>query len=212
MEQIIFDTNTKIYKTKLNLVHIKNELLNECDEVIKSKPTAPADNFGYGEITWGNNLDFNGEITIKQKLDVVVNLSIQKCKELYSIEYNKINTDAWINRVRAKNPVQPNFKEKNEIIFHNHVELAQSVKSFIPTYTYVYYIQMPDNLNNKDGVLYIGGDNGIIYDILPEEDDLIIMDGTLPHVPASAYNSTKDRIVLAGNVGFEYIKKEKSLI
>ena len=71
---------------------------------------------------------------------------------------------------------------------------------------------MPDNLSNLDGVLLIEGENKKIYNILPEEDDLIIFDARLPHTPKAAFNSTKDRIVLAGNVGFENIKETKSLL
>ena len=83
---------------------------------------------------------------------------------------------------------------------------------FRADYTYVHYVQMPDNLEGKDGVLYIEGKYGIIYNILPKENDIIIMEGRIPHVPASAKKSTKDRIVIAGNVGFEMIKKTNTLI
>jgi hypothetical protein len=38
------------------------------------------------------------------------------------------------------------------------------------------------------------------------------MEADIPHSPNNAPNSKLDRIVMAGNVGFEYIKKEKSLI
>jgi hypothetical protein len=38
------------------------------------------------------------------------------------------------------------------------------------------------------------------------------MEGFLPHSPDKSPNSTKDRVVIAGNVGFEYVKKSKSLI
>ena len=67
-------------------------------------------------------------------------------------------------------------------------------------------------MNGEDGVLYFKGSNGNEYWIRPEEDDLIIMDADMPHSPNNAPDSTIDRIVLAGNVGFEMIKKEKSLI
>ena len=63
---------------------------------------------------------------------------------------------------------------------------------------------MPDNLSNDDGVLYLKGDNKE-YSILPEEGDLIIMKADMPHAPTTALNSSKDRIVLAGNVGLELI-------
>ena len=85
-------------------------------------------------------------------------------------------------------------------------------KVFRPDYTYVHYVQMPDNLEGNDGVLYIEGKDGVIHNILPKENDIIIMEGRVPHVPASARKSTKDRIVIAGNVGFEMIKKTNSLI
>ena len=39
-----------------------------------------------------------------------------------------------------------------------------------------------------------------------------IMDGNVYHVPNSAPNSTKDRVVVAGNVGFTFDKQTKSLI
>jgi hypothetical protein len=71
---------------------------------------------------------------------------------------------------------------------------------------------MPDNLEGNDGVLYIQGKDGIIYNILPKENDIIIMQGKVSHVPASASKSTKDRIVIAGNVGFEMIKNTNTLI
>jgi hypothetical protein len=37
------------------------------------------------------------------------------------------------------------------------------------------------------------------------------MEAHTPHSPNTAPNSTLDRIVIAGNVGFDFIKKEKSL-
>jgi hypothetical protein len=71
---------------------------------------------------------------------------------------------------------------------------------------------MPNNLKGDDGVLYIEGIEKKLYKILPKEDELIIFNADIPHGPNSAYNSTKDRIVLAGNVGFEYIKDKKTLL
>jgi hypothetical protein len=71
---------------------------------------------------------------------------------------------------------------------------------------------MPDVMNDEDGVLYFKSIDGKEYYIKPEEDDLIIMEGNVPHSPNNAPQSTIDRIVLAGNVGFDSIKKEKTLI
>jgi hypothetical protein len=123
--------------------------------------------------------------------------------------------DTWVNIVRSINPIQIQFKneELNGIDkYHTHTEIKKQQKSFVPNYTFVYYIQMPDIMTEEDGVLYFRGENKKEYWIRPEEDDLIIMEADMPHAPNNAPNSTIDRIVMAGNVGFDFIKKETSLI
>jgi hypothetical protein len=217
METIYFDDTTYIWKTKLNRIDDKSLFLKEAYDVINSMPGIKTDGFGY--TNYDNSINFIGEININKKLDEVVQLGINLCKELYTESnsniFNRINTDSWINMVRSKNPVQIQFKHteiKGIDKYHTHTEINKQQKSFVPNYTYVYYIQMPDIMNEEDGVLYFKGNNDKEYWIRPEEDDLIIMPGDMPHAPNNAPNSTIDRIVLAGNVGFEFIKKEKSLI
>ena len=208
MEKIYFDETTFIWKTTLDISHIKENVINECIKIIEDFGEHPTD--AYGLFT--KILDFNETFKVNTKIDEIINMGIILCVDLYNKPYNKINIDAWINVVRAENPKQHNFKKLNEIEMHSHTEINKKNNKFIPNYTYVHYIQMPDNLEGKDGVLYIEGNGGIIYDILPKENDIIIMNANISHVPASAKNSTKDRIVIAGNIGFEYIKKNKTLM
>lgn len=213
MEKLYFDETTFIWKTKLNLVSDKEKFLIESLEIMDSMPDIKTDGFGVKK-EWNNNLDFIGEIDIKTELDKVIQIGIDKCKEIYQEKnsiYNKINTESWVNVVRSKNPVQDNFHNENQK-YHVHTDINKKMKSFTPNYTYVYYIQMPDIMNDEDGVLYFKSKEGKEYWVRPEEDDLIIMEGDMPHSPNNAPNSNVDRIVLAGNVGFNYIKKEKSFI
>lgn len=212
MEKIYFDKDTYIWKTKLNRLGDKQMFLKEAYVVMDSEPNNKTDGYGYKK-EWKDNLDFIGEFKIETKLDEIVQIGVNKCKEIYNetnINYNKINTDAWVNVVRSLNPVQENFHTDNK--YHIHTEINKGRKEFIPHYTYVYYIQMPDVMNEDDGVLYFKGKDDTEYWIRPEEDDLIIMEAYVPHSPNNAPNSTLDRIVMAGNVGFDFIKKEKSLI
>ncbi len=217
MEKLYFDDTTYIWKTKLNRTSDKSNLLDEAMKVIESQPDIKTDGFGYKK-EWNNNLNFLGEIDIKTKMDEIVQIGIDECKKLYEerkITYNKINTDAWVNVVRSINPVQLQFKHeelKGVDKFHVHTDINKDMQSFVPHYTYVYYVQMPDVMNGEDGVLYFRGSNKKEYWIRPEEDDLIIMDADMPHSPNNAPSSTIDRIVIAGNVGFDFIKKQKSLI
>jgi len=216
MEKIYFDESTFIWKTKLNLSSFKNQIISEAKDVIESLPDVKTDGFGYKKEK--NNLNFIGDVKIENKLDEILQNGINLCKQIYVEEgkiFNRINTDSWVNVVRSIDPVQIQFKH-NELKgvdkFHVHTEINKQMESFVPTYTYVYYIQMPDVMEGEDGVLYFRGQNKKEYWIRPEEDDLIIMPGDMPHTPNNAPKSTIDRIVMAGNVGFEFIKKEKSLI
>jgi hypothetical protein len=217
MEKLYFDDSTYIWKIKLNKLSDKDTLLKEANFVIESQPDIKTDGFGYKK-EWNNNINFTGEINIETKMDEIIQIGIDHCKDLYkerNVVYNKINTDAWVNVVRSTNPVQIQFKHeelKGIDKFHVHTDINKEMKSFIPHYTYVYYVQMPNVMNGEDGVLYFRGKNNKEYWIRPEEDDLIIMEADMPHSPNNAPNSTVDRIVVAGNVGFDYIKKEKSLI
>jgi hypothetical protein len=215
MEKIYFDDTTFIWKGKLNLSSHKDTILKEAKSLIESlKEIVHTDGFGYKK-EWNNNIDFNGSFTIQNKLDEVCQYGIDVCKNIYleqfNKEFNKVNTDAWVNVVRSKEPVQENFYDKKQK-YHTHTEINKKTKSFVPEYTYVYYIQMPDVMSGEDGVLYFKGKDDKEYWIRPEEDDIIVMEGWMPHAPNNAPNSTIDRVVLAGNVGFELIKKEKSLV
>jgi hypothetical protein len=212
MEKIYFDNTTFIWKDKLNLSSNKTSLLKEAYSVMELQSNIKTDAFGYKK-EWKGSLNFIGDINAQTKIDEIIQIGINKCIEIYKethINYNKINIDAWVNVVRSKNPVQQNFHNNNK--YHNHIDINREMESFVPNYTYVYYIQMPDVMNNEDGVLYFKSKEDNEYWIRPEEDDLIIMDADVPHAPNSAPNSTLDRIVIAGNVGFDFIKKEKSLL
>jgi len=212
MIKIHFDDTTYIWKSKLNIIKDRSLFLKEAYSLIKSMPNVKTDGFAYKR-EWTENLDFMGDFKIEKKLDEIVQIGVNECKKLYNeknVVYNKVNTEAWINVVRSKDPVQTKYSNGKK--YHIHTEINKEQKEFAPHYTYVYYIQMPDIMEDEDGVLYFKGDDEKEYWIRPEEDDLIIMNANMPHHPNSAPKSTLDRIVMSGNVGFEFIKNQKSLI
>jgi hypothetical protein len=67
-------------------------------------------------------------------------------------------------------------------------------------YTFTYYVQMPNNLKDNQGKLFFKTKLGYESSILPEEGDIFIFPGDLQHKPEINPNSTKARIVVAGNV------------
>jgi hypothetical protein len=212
MEKIYFDDTTFIWKTKLNLEEYRAVLLNEANDIMDSQHMNKND--GFSIIDWVDNVNSIGEIGKTNKISEVSQISINLCKQVYetnNTQFNKVNVETWINRVRCKNPVQKEYWADVDM-YHTHTEIQSRLKSFYPHYTFVYYIQMPDIMNGHEGVLYFKSKKGVEYYIKPEEDELIIMEGDMPHSPQAAPNSTIDRVVLAGNVGFEFIKKNNSVI
>lgn len=206
METIYFENEVIIWKKKLGLADDKNLILKEALDIIEINKN----NHNYDAYNHKSPFlyDENNTIT-KSLLDKILDLGIEACKDIITIKYNTILCSSWVNLVRANEPIQPGFKNKNERVYHNHVKLSST---FEPTFTFVYYIQMPDILENKDGHLFFKSKNEVEYSILPKEDELIIMNGNVPHSPSTAPKSNLDRIVLAANVGFEFVKNKKSIL
>lgn len=121
---------------------------------------------------------------------------IKSILKIYLSEYKKTNThsllfDCWLNM--QYHDRKHLYKED----FHNHENFMDPTVK--PHKSFVYYIQMPNNLHEKDGVLFYKiGDN--VHDILPNESDLFVMNSDLIHCPNSAFNSTLDRIIVGINV------------
>lgn len=209
IEEIVYSPTLSLWKSKFDLTH-KDILISECEKLIKSRPDNKTDAYTY---YINNGLKYNGKIDIEiiNELDKVLHSGLETCIKIYGKNFNELKTDSWVNIVRAKNPVQKNFKKEN-IIFHDHVDL--NIKNGLPPpfYTFVSYIQMPNNLMGDDGVLFIQDIDKKVYTILPEEGDIIIMKGDLPHSPNVAPNSNFDRIVLAGSVRMDLSKLNKSII
>lgn len=210
MEKIYFDESTFIWKKKLNYIRYNEELLFEAHDLIINNVNN-TQNDGYIYNYEFNDVDFMGEILLKNRLDEILQVGIDECKKIYNEQYNKVNYDAWISLVRSKNPIQSDFKGE-ELKYHIHTELNKNLNIYVPDLTFIYYIQMPDMLEYDDGALFFKNKENIEYSIMPEEDELIIFNADIPHTPKKAPKANKDRIVFACNVGFENIKKEKSLL
>ena len=144
--------------------------------------------------------------------DIILD-GISKCEHLYTQPYNSVEIGCWVNVVNNSKTKQTIRDSKtNELIYHTHTVIEKILGNPLPNYTFVFYIQMPDNLSNDDGKIFIKDKDGTEFGILPKVGDLIILEGDVPHAPVDAPKSTKDRIVIAGNVIFKNIKKTKTLM
>lgn len=199
MEKIFLDDEIICYKTTYLSKNTNEFLIDKIYKLISEQPDVDRD--GY--------VLLNYEIYFED----IINFGLEQCKELIierNIKYNDIYKEHWINRVDKKNIKQLTTNETP--IFHNHVSISKQNKLPIPDFTYVYYIQLQDNLKNNEAHLMIKNKKGNIYSFLPIQNDFIILDGDVPHSPVPALNSSKDRLVLVGNIAFRNFKKDKTFI
>lgn len=213
MEKIFFDKKTFIWKTKLNKKEHKKEILEISQKYIEIG--SKKDNFTI--IQTSDTGYFDGNFGMKNSLTDILESSINECKKIHTEESmeitNSIKLGTWINIVRSNEPKQyKDYPWEGLKKYHSHVKINESQGKFIPNLSFVYYLQMPNKMIGDDGDLYILGENDLEYHFKPEEDDFIIMPAELPHAPKNAPLSTVDRIVIAGNIRLENIKKQKTLL
>lgn len=133
--------------------------------------------------------------------------------ELISKKFNVSNN--FINKTwvyHSNNDNQYSGYHTHEIL---HPKPIGSLDKLKTNYTFTYYLQMPNNLKNEEGKIFFKTKSGYEYGMLPEENDILIFPGDLEHRPELNPNSTKPRIVIAGNVIFldEHLQKtEKTFL
>lgn len=92
--------------------------------------------------------------------------------------------------------------------YHNHLEVSGFYRVFTADISWVYYIQIPDNCSGTEGKLIFTetpvNDFRLerSYAIMPEEGYIYLFDADLYHRVGLNPNSTKDRVVVAGNIHF----------
>jgi hypothetical protein len=191
MEKIKLGSYINLYKVKYTPTSSKEDTLKSISQLIQLQP----ENEGSDAYTYLNN-KFN-------EIDEIEKKGIEICLEIEGANSNKpYHYDTWVNRVKAKDPVQKFGAMIFGHPYHNHTEINKNMLRHNPKYTFIYYVQMPDNLRDDEGYLVLKDINGEVYSILPKEGEFIIHESHVDHYPKEATNSTVDRIVIAGNVGF----------
>lgn len=170
--------------------------LTQANEIIQSG-NAPEDGYSFvsGEYTgmkneWG-------------ELAPLVSTGILHCVNLFNAKFNTVWFETWVNVVR--NVPKQRFNR------HNHVDINKKLNKPTPTYTWVYYMQLPNNLSGDEGKLEYEDETGT-HRILPNIGDIIILRGDQWHSVINAPNTTVNRIVLAGNVSISNNKQTNTLM
>jgi len=177
----------------------KQEYLDQANAIIReNEQHTPNDGYPY----------ISGEYIGLEKqwgpMGPLVSMGILECLNIWGGEYNTVWFESWVNVVR---PVR-----RQSGVRHNHVEINRYLNKPVPNYTWVYYMQMPDKVSGKDGMLEVEHDNGETKYYLPNVGDMYIFGGDLYHSIYDAPQSTVNRVVLAGNVAIQNNKTKHSLM
>lgn len=121
---------------------------------------------------------------------------VQQIQRDWRLLYSDSLESHWIYISGNDNPYAPWHK-------HEHVGNVDGIN---PHWTYVFYAEMPENLEGADGRLYFRQDHDLDteYWILPRENTFLVFPSLLEHKPETARKSDKKRIVMAGNYWFDY--------
>ncbi len=207
IDKIEIDDNVFVYRVKKTLIHSKDEILKKIEQ-----------NGSYANI---QQLKKNGSYNVGIQAPLII-----RCDELNEVENtaNKIASeiygfDSFINNTWSF-ILKPNYKfptnNHEENGWHDHLSVyAFNKEHYKSNITFVYYLQLPNNLKNDDGMLSFKLNDDKIIKIMPEENEFIIFSSDILHRAELSPNSTLNRVVIAGNIHFVKeieIKKEISLI
>ena len=145
------------------------------------------------------------------KTKTIENLNNKIYKKIFNfLNYNFKD----INPYYSTEWVYVSTKNNNWSRFHTHT-LNDTLKTDLD-WSFVYYVQMPDNLNNQEGKILFRTNEGIEVSYLPQVGDLILFPANLSHKPELNRNSDIERIVYAGglamlNYNIEYDSKKNKI-
>jgi hypothetical protein len=192
----------KIEKYKIDYPYDKQILISQLKKNINlySSQTGDYDSPGIqtplGLVT--KEITFIKEIATKKAIDYLKKNGIIDTVIDYCLE-----TWVFISR-----------NETKQSLWHDHLKMGGKYKnSIITDLTFTYYVQMPNNLNGNEGMFSYSFDKNE-FSVLPEEDELFLFSSKILHKPEISPNSTKDRIVIAGNFKFNVsnVKEKNTLL
>jgi hypothetical protein len=185
METIKLSDEFTVYKLKASSYN-KDEFIDRAYQVIKLKKTHPTDRNHFFYIPFRC-----------YEFDRINEIILNTCRNLNNGVCNEYAIQNWVYFMTNKS--------ENEI-YHTHIDLIEGDPRIKTDWTFCFYLQIPDGLNDDDGKIAFKTEDGVEHLFLPEEGDIYLFPPNLLHTPKLIKNATDDRIVIAGNVSLNPLK------
>lgn len=189
MQEIKLNETTSVYKIKYDFLYTKEELLERAYQVIELKKTHKIDveHFFY--------IPFRCK-----EIDYVNNLVLEHCLEIDKKKYREWAVQNWIYKMNCNTARE---------IYHTHIDLIEGDGRIQTDWTFCLYVQIPKNISGDDGKIVFRTSDGVDHLFLPEEGDLYLFSADLEHTPKLIKESEMDRVVIAGNISLNPLRKIK---
>lgn len=185
LEQYKLSDKYTIYKTKYTGEFTKEDFL------LRSAQNEAL--YFYKSFKSENSLDIELQCKEFQSVDKQV---IQILKKDLKLEIDRVAKSSWIY-------IQ--VPEFNMHWMHTHEYLESSNRTNLRTqWTYVFYIQIPPDLKKGDGDIIFETENRNRHTFVPQEMDIIIFPGDLPHIAMPSQSGKIDRVVYAANINYDF--------
>ena len=193
--------NINVYKVKID--NINHETLLK--EIYTNKRFIFYDMEYNDEMTHLPGIQMTSDLMIGDETTIIKKQGYETCKAIYEIlnpkktVYSALQT-AWFFISTPSNPITQ---------YHDHVIFSPREIGIQTHYTWIYYIQVPDNCTGEEGHIFFkpphlkySNNDEEAFSFFPEQGYLYMWDSEIPHRPELSPNSTIDRVIIAGNVNF----------
>lgn len=134
---------------------------------------------------------------------VIVHLECDEFKSVDDLILNLFDTKN-IDKIAKSSWIYTQIKEFKMEWMHTHEYLMSSNQTNLKTqWTYVFYIQIPNDLSNNEGNIIFKTEDGNLHSFKPNENDIFIFSGEIQHMAVPTINSKTKRIVYATNLSFD---------
>jgi len=121
---------------------------------------------------------------------------IEIISNLFSIDTTYVAKSSWI---------YTQTKDFKMNWMHTHEYLHSSNHTNLKTqFTFVFYIQLPSDMNEGEGDIVFKTEDNKLHRFTPNEFDIFIFSGDLPHMAVPTQSSNENRIVYATNLCFDF--------
>lgn len=183
-ETFVLSKEFRVYKTFFQSPFTKESILKRIEE---NKTLYPE-----GNIKNNHSLAFHLECP---EFKYINNFHIQTLEKIISQQINKFSRFSW---------TYTQTKDFSVEWMDDHRDLHRFQKSHLNTQLVcVHYVSIPEKMKEGEGNLVFKTENNDLFYFTPEENDLLIFSGYLPHMTTPNQSSDTDRISYVSNYNFQ---------